>query len=107
MLYYCELLENAIPIAKHLLLKDKMGVKRFFKVNDLLTALIGPYKFLCIMYGYERFQVVVLMMLRRPVLFHIFGKFTYYDRIHRIGYRRNLINYSSKFGWHFTLNLIF
>lgn len=48
--YYFELLENAVPIAKNLLLKAKKDTKRFSKFYDLLTALIGPYKYLCIMY---------------------------------------------------------
>jgi hypothetical protein len=48
--YYCELLDNAIPIVNSMLFKEKKGTKRFLKFYDLITALIGPYKYLCIMF---------------------------------------------------------
>jgi hypothetical protein len=48
--FYCQLLDFVSPIIKNLLLKNQRSKKRLSKVCDLLNALIGPYKYLCIMY---------------------------------------------------------
>jgi hypothetical protein len=48
--YYCELLDNAVPIAKKLWLNSKKGGERFLEFYNLLRVLIGPYKYLCTMY---------------------------------------------------------
>ena len=48
--YYGELLENAVPIAKNMLLNNKNDSEGFSELYYLLKVLIGPYKFLCTTY---------------------------------------------------------